>query len=241
MSKYLIRARAGCPQDQIFFTWSKPTSTGVSRPKMDTSTLSLAPSSLISEISPEKSDRGPETTLTDSPTENCARVRGRSAVSRLSRRSISPCESGARFSGAPSEPVPPGGPPVERAVDLALRERDRLLRRADEAGHAGRPLHERPRVLVEVHVHEHVAGHGAALGLNLLAVLHLGDVLGGDHDLAHVALLAQRDHAVLEVLLDLVLVSGIGVDGVPAKHSWWGPSRGLTESAWRRWHRGRPG
>jgi len=32
-------------------------------------------------------------------------------------------------------------------------------------------------------------------------------MLGWDHDLAHVALLAQRDHSVLEVLLDLVLVS----------------------------------
>jgi hypothetical protein len=40
----------------------------------------------------------------------------------------------------------------------------------------------------------------------------------GDDDLAHGALLAERDHAVLEVLLDLVLVPGIGVDDVPAIH-----------------------
>jgi len=51
--------------------------------------LSFAPSSLISAISPEKSESGPEMTLTDSPIENWAWVRGRSAVSRWSRRSTS--------------------------------------------------------------------------------------------------------------------------------------------------------
>src|SRR5215208_6215086 len=63
-------------KDQIFLTWSNPTSTGVSRPKIETRTLSLAASSLISEISPEKSDSGPDTTFTDSPIENCARALG---------------------------------------------------------------------------------------------------------------------------------------------------------------------
>src|SRR3712207_4117365 len=41
--------------------------------------------------------------------------------------------------------------------------------------------------------------------------------LGRHDDLAHGAGLVQRGHAVLEVLLDLVLVSGVGVDDVPAK------------------------
>src|SRR4051794_17298607 len=67
----VIRACGGRGIDhQIFLTWSNPTSTGVSRPKIETSTFSLLASSLISAISPEKSDSGPETTLTDSPTEN---------------------------------------------------------------------------------------------------------------------------------------------------------------------------
>src|SRR3954469_12423513 len=63
---------------------------------------------------------------------------------------------------------PLGGLAVEEAVDLCLRERHRLLLRANEPGHPGRALDERPRILVEVHVHEHVARHGAALDLNLL-------------------------------------------------------------------------
>ena len=78
---------------------------------MDTSTLSLAASSLISEISPEKSESGPETTLTDSPIENWARVR-----------------------------APDGDLLVQQPVDLGLGQRDRLVGGADEAGDAGRAL-----------------------------------------------------------------------------------------------------
>src|SRR3954452_7542490 len=77
--------RAADGWDQIFLTWSKPTSTGVSRPKIDTRTLSFEASWLISEISPEKSDSGPETTLTDSPIENWALVATFCATSRCSR------------------------------------------------------------------------------------------------------------------------------------------------------------
>jgi hypothetical protein len=157
---------------------------------MDTSTLSLDASSLISEISPEKSDSGPEMTLTDSPMENCARLGARTATSRC-----------------------------RRPVDLGLGERDGLVGGADEAGDPRGALHERPRVLVEVHVDEHVARHRALLDGDLLVVLHLLDGLGRHDDLAHGALLRERDDAVLEVLLDLVLVPGIGVDYVPAKHS----------------------
>ena len=82
---------------------------------METRTLSLPASSLISEISPEKSDSGPEMTLTDSPIENWARL-GR----------------------------PDGDLAVQQPVDLGLRERDRLVGRADEAGHAGRALDDVP-------------------------------------------------------------------------------------------------
>src|ERR1035437_2191083 len=88
---------------QSFFTWSKPTSTGVSRPKIDTSTLSRAASSLISEISPEKSDRGPETTLTDSPIVNWARVRVAVATSLWSSLSTSSWVSGTGSWEAPTK------------------------------------------------------------------------------------------------------------------------------------------
>src|SRR3954452_17756355 len=107
---------------------------------------------------------------------------------------------------------------VQQAVDLGLGERHRLVRGADESGDAGRALDELPRVVVELHVHEDVAGHRPLLHGRLLVVLHLGHRLGGDDDLAHGAALVQRRGAVLEVLLDLVLVPGVGVDDVPAIH-----------------------
>src|SRR3954451_15052339 len=94
----------------IFLTWSKPTSTGVSRPKMETRTLSFEASWLISEISPEKSESGPEITLTDSPMENWAFVATFCATSRCSRRSTSGWVSGTGSLEAPTNPVTPGVP-----------------------------------------------------------------------------------------------------------------------------------
>src|SRR5680860_298954 len=111
-----------------------------------------------------------------------------------------------------------GGLAVEQPVDLRLTERDGLLRRPDEAGHSRGVLDEAPRVVGQVHVDEQVARHRALLLLDLLAVLHLLDLLGGDDDLAHGDLLAERLNPVLQVLLDLLLVARVGVDGVPAEH-----------------------
>src|SRR3954471_21718023 len=113
---------------------------------------------------------------------------------------------------------PLGGLALEQTVDLGLRERHRLVLRADESRHARRALDDGPRVLVQVHVDEYVARHRALLRLHALAVLHLGDLLGRNHDLAHVALRAHRLDAVLEIRLDLLLVTRIGVDRVPAEH-----------------------
>src|SRR3954463_13148367 len=123
---------------------------------METRTLSLAASSLISAISPEKSASGPEITLTDSPIENCARVRGRSAVSRWRRRATSTLDRGIGFVREPREPRQTGG-------------WNRFLRGADEAGDAGGVLDESPRVVGHLHVDQDVAGHGPLLGLDLLA------------------------------------------------------------------------
>jgi hypothetical protein len=63
---------------------------------------------LISAISPEKSASGPEITLTDSPIENWARVRGRSAVSRCRSLSTSTLDRGIGLFRDPTKPVTPG-------------------------------------------------------------------------------------------------------------------------------------
>ena len=71
------------------FDLVEATSTGRLAPEDRDQHLSLAASSLISEISPEKSDSGPDTTFTDSPIANCARVRVAVATSLCSSRSTS--------------------------------------------------------------------------------------------------------------------------------------------------------
>src|SRR6185503_5165313 len=94
----------------IFFTWSKPSSTGTWRSKMSTSTFSFCWSGLTSTISPSKSLSGPEVTFTCSPRMNSTSVRARSAVEapvwRI--RSTSGCESGIGLLPAPTNPVTPG-------------------------------------------------------------------------------------------------------------------------------------
>lgn len=52
----------------IFSTWLKPSSTGVSRPKMLTSTLSFCVSGLTSDTTAGIVAKGPSITVTDSPT-----------------------------------------------------------------------------------------------------------------------------------------------------------------------------
>src|SRR3954451_16541659 len=108
---------------------------------------------------------------------------------------------------------------LEDAVDLGLRQRHGLRAGADEPGHARRVLHDRPGVVVQVHVHEHVAGKHALLGLHLLAVLGLDHLLGRDDDAPEARALPHRLDAVLEIGLDLVLMAGVGVDDVPAEHA----------------------
>src|SRR5579885_3039655 len=112
-------------------------------------------------------------------------------------------------------------------VDLALPQRHGLRAGADEAGHAGRVLDHRPRVVVQVHVHEHVAGEDALLRLHLLPVLRLDHLLGRDDDAAEAGPLPHRLDAVLEVGLDLVHLAGIGVDDVPAEQAYGSWLRGV--------------
>ena len=96
---------------------------------------------------------------------------------------------------------------VEQAVDLGPGERHGLVARADEAGDAGGVLDEPPRVVRHLHVDQDVAGHGALLDGHALAILELGHLLGRDDHLAHALALVHRLDAVLEVVLDLVLVT----------------------------------
>src|SRR5829696_378918 len=99
--------------------------------------------------------------------------------------------------------------------DLVEGERRRLGRRPDETGDARRVADRAPRLVVELHADEEVAGQHLAVDLRALAVLDLGDLLGGHLDLVDVVLDVQRLDPRLEVGLHLVLVAGVGVHDVP--------------------------
>src|SRR5204863_3811990 len=87
---------------------------GVSRPKIDTSTLSFWVSGLISFTVAGSVANGPSITVTDSPTENSTAVRVTSALAIFSSGSGASSEAtSARLSGdglldRPTNPVTPG-------------------------------------------------------------------------------------------------------------------------------------
>ena len=97
----------------------------------------------------------------------------------------------------------------------AMRQRHRLVAVADEAGHRRGVAHGGPRLVGEVHADQDVAGEDGPLDHLALAVLDLGDLLGGDHDLVDVVLHVEGDDAVLEVRLHPVLHAGVGVHDEP--------------------------
>src|SRR4029079_6457504 len=133
-----------------FSTRKKSSSTGVSRPKMLTRTLTLFRSGLTSSTVPMNSANGPSVTRTLWPFVNGTRNWG--VCSALSLRSGGP-ELGGLDAHVP-----------EDLLDLVLVERDRLapnagdVRAADEAGHARRVPDYEPRVGVEDHLDQDVSG-----------------------------------------------------------------------------------
>ncbi|CDZ88858.1 hypothetical protein RHRU231_450025 [Rhodococcus ruber] len=103
----------------------------------------------------------------------------------------------------------------EELHDLLDRQRRRARGGTHESGDAGGVAHRAPRFVVQFHPHQDVARQDLAVDLLALAVLDLGDLFGGHLDLEDVLPEVQVLHAGLEVGLDLVLVTGVGVHDVP--------------------------
>src|SRR5690606_13222420 len=100
-------------RDQSLATCENSSSTGVSRPKMLTSTLSRSWSSLISMTSPEKSANGPSLTRTVSPSSYSSRGLARAAACSspafgMRKASTSRRGSGDGLAPWPTKPVTPG-------------------------------------------------------------------------------------------------------------------------------------
>src|SRR5882724_7027967 len=100
------------------WTWRKSSSTGVSRPKNDTSTRTLPFSGLMSSTTPMKSVNGPSTTLTRSPLVKLTLTLGFLADL------------------------------LEDLFDFVVLQWRRPRGCADEAGHPGRIAHDVPGIVV---------------------------------------------------------------------------------------------
>ena len=105
---------------------------------------------------------------------------------------------------------------MQDALGFGVGNRHRLLVGAEEAGDLRRVLDQVIDFVGQVHLHQHVAGEELALGVDLAAAAHLGDLFLRHQDLfemigeaALLGLLADR-------IRDLVLEVRIGVDDVPA-------------------------
>src|SRR5438105_1668424 len=98
---------------------------------------------------------------------------------------------------------------------LFFLERHRAVRRADKARHARRVADDEPRLVRHLHPDQDVAREDPLLDLAALAVFDLDLVLHRDEHLEDLVLHVHRLDPLLEVLLDLLLMSGVGMDDVP--------------------------
>src|SRR6185369_10697326 len=106
--------------------------------------------------------------------------------------------------------------PIQDRLRLALRDRRGLVAAAaDEPEHLRNLFHEVPRLVVHLHLHEHIAREELALALAALPFAHLDHFLGRHEDLAELVLETRATHAVDQRALHLVLVVRICVHDEP--------------------------
>src|SRR5262245_6724761 len=103
----------------------------------------------------------------------------------------------------------------QNAPHLVFFEGDRALSRTNEARDTRHVLHEMTRLVVQLHLDHHVRRKRLALRDLALAVLHLGEILGCNEDLAEMILERGGMNRLLEVRLHLVLVTRVRMDHVP--------------------------
>src|SRR6185312_2253275 len=101
--------------------------------------------------------------------------------------------------------TPAGFHVAENPFHLGLAERDRILTRSHEPGDSGHVLNDQPCLLIQVYLDEHIGGKRLPLRRDALAVLHFGEFLCRDEDLAEVRLETRGVDRPLQIRLYLVL------------------------------------
>src|SRR5207237_8193812 len=92
---------------------------------------------------------------------------------------------------------------------------DRLACRPGEIAHPAGLPDEEPRLVVEDHLHHDVTGIQLSLGHTLLAPLGLGDLFGGDDDLAEIPFEALAAHAAHDIVANRLLAVALHLQNVP--------------------------
>ncbi len=105
---------------------------------------------------------------------------------------------------------------LQDALRLGFRDRHRLVVGAEEAGDLRRVLDEMVGLVGEVHLHQHVAREELALGVDLAAAAHLGDLFLRHQDLVEQVVEPALLGLLADGFRDLVLEVRVGVDDVPA-------------------------
>src|ERR1700722_5060653 len=193
-------------------TWLNSSSTGVSRPKMLTRTLSLSWSSLISAICPEKSANGPSLTRTVSPT-SCS-SRGRLRLAGASPPSTLTCRMPSTSRRARGVGLLPGrrrpGVIFQVAAAQQVAREDLLLDYDLLAVLELDDILHRDDHLVDTVLHVHRHDPAVEVGLHLVLVAGVGV----DHE-PPTRLVVRADHeglVVVPVLVELVIDAGVGLE-----------------------------
>src|SRR5262245_39587583 len=105
---------------------------------------------------------------------------------------------------------------MQDALRLRVRDRERLVVGAEEAGHLGGVLDQVIGLIGEFHLHQHIAGEELALGVDLAAAPYLDDLLLRHHDLVEQMLEMALLGLFPDGLSDLVLEIRVGLHDVPA-------------------------
>src|SRR5882724_4805210 len=105
---------------------------------------------------------------------------------------------------------------MQDALGLGIRERERLVIGAQEAGHLRGVLDQVIGLVGKLHFHQHITGEELALGVDLAAAPDLHDLLLRHHDLVEQVLEMALFGLLPDRFSNLVLEIRVGLHDVPA-------------------------